>query len=143
MNVTKIVSQAGFDGGGGELLAIVARRPIADEPSGLQFLTDDKATMQLGYIKRERQHVVEPHAHLLNPRMVESTQEVIMVLAGELLATIYDSSGKRVSGVVLHPGDVILLVSGGHSFVFGAGCEVWYVKQGPYMGERDKVRFKR
>ena len=38
-------------------------------------------------------------------------------------------------------GDVILLVSGGHGFEMLEESEIIEVKQGPYAGEEDKVRF--
>ena len=38
-------------------------------------------------------------------------------------------------------GDVILLADGGHGFKMLAPSEMIEVKQGPYCGERDKIRF--
>ena len=40
-----------------------------------------------------------------------------------------------------HPGDVILLIQGGHGFEVLEEVEMIEVKQGPYVGERDKTRF--
>ena len=42
----------------------------------------------------------------------------------------------------LHTGDVILLIAGGHGFFFYEPSELIEVKQGPFMGELDKVRFE-
>jgi hypothetical protein len=41
----------------------------------------------------------------------------------------------------LYPGDVILLAHGGHGFFMIEESEIIEVKQGPYAGEEDKVRF--
>ena len=42
---------------------------------------------------------------------------------------------------VLGPGDVILLISGGHGFEVLEELNMVEVKQGPYAGETDKTRF--
>lgn len=42
---------------------------------------------------------------------------------------------------MLHAGDVILLASGGHGFEIIEAAEIIEVKQGPYLGDEDKVRF--
>ena len=42
---------------------------------------------------------------------------------------------------MLYPGDVILLADGGHGFKMLEPSEIIEVKQGPYCGEQDKVRF--
>ena len=39
-------------------------------------------------------------------------------------------------------GDIILLASGGHGFKMIEDSEIIEVKQGPYAGELDKVRFQ-
>jgi hypothetical protein len=50
--------------------------------------------------------------------------------------------GNRVSrSRVLGPGDVILLISGGHGFEVLEELNMVQVKQGPYAGETDKTRF--
>ncbi|MCX6327803.1 MAG: hypothetical protein NT144_14345, partial [Bacteroidia bacterium] len=42
---------------------------------------------------------------------------------------------------LLIQGDVILLAAGGHGFEMIEPSEIIEIKQGPYVGERDKVRF--
>ena len=42
---------------------------------------------------------------------------------------------------VIGPGDVILLISGGHGFEVLEEIEMVEVKQGPYAGEMDKTTF--
>jgi hypothetical protein len=36
---------------------------------------------------------------------------------------------------------VILLVQGGHGFEILESCDMIEIKQGPYLGDEDKVRF--
>ncbi len=42
---------------------------------------------------------------------------------------------------LLGEGDAVVLVRGGHGFQVLEDLEMIEVKQGPYMGEKDKVRF--
>ena len=42
---------------------------------------------------------------------------------------------------ILNKGDIILLAFGGHGFVMLEKSEIIEVKQGPYAGDKDKVRF--
>jgi len=43
---------------------------------------------------------------------------------------------------ILNKGDVILLVNGGHGFEMLEKTEMIEVKQGPYVGDKDKTRFE-
>ncbi|MCZ2140280.1 MAG: hypothetical protein LC096_02690, partial [Bacteroidia bacterium] len=47
-----------------------------------------------------------------------------------------------IKSTILHTGDVILLSDGGHGFKMLEESEIIEVKQGPYCGEQDKVRFE-
>ena len=47
-----------------------------------------------------------------------------------------------LESTVLEAGDIILLATGGHGFEVLEATEIIEVKQGPYMGEGDKTRFK-
>ena len=42
---------------------------------------------------------------------------------------------------ILEQGDVILLADGGHGFKMLEDSEIIEIKQGPYSGDKDKVRF--
>jgi len=53
----------------------------------------------------------------------------------------YDDDQIYIESRVLNKGDVILLATGGHGFEMLEDSEMIEVKQGPYCGEEDKVRF--
>ena len=42
---------------------------------------------------------------------------------------------------ILESGDVILLIKGGHGFEVLEDLEMFEVKQGPYAGDADKIKF--
>jgi hypothetical protein len=55
--------------------------------------------------------------------------------------TIYDRSRCEVCRRLLRPGDVLLLVAGGHGFRQIEDTVFLEIKQGPYPGVEEKVRF--
>ena len=48
---------------------------------------------------------------------------------------------KPVTKLQLSAGDSLLLTGGGHGFTVLEACQLIEVKQGPYLGMDDKVKF--
>jgi mannose-6-phosphate isomerase-like protein (cupin superfamily) len=76
------------------------------------------------------------------PREVHYTQEVLFIRRGVLRVDFYDDRQNYLESRTLHGGDTILLASGGHGFEVLEEVEMIEVKQGPYAGEHDKIRFE-
>jgi hypothetical protein len=53
----------------------------------------------------------------------------------------YDDQKNYLVSRIINKGDVILLAFGGHGFEMIEDSEIIEVKQGPYAGEADKIRF--
>ncbi len=121
-------------------LAIIIRNSFQKE--GIEFFTDDNSSQQLGYMNRPESYVIEPHRHNIVPRAVHLTQEVLFIKSGKIRVDFYDNEQDYLKSKILFPGDVILLADGGHGFKMLEKSEMIEVKQGPYNGERDKVRFE-
>ena len=121
------------------LLAIILRKDFNKE--GIHFFTSDKDSQQLGYMNRPFNYVIKPHRHNLVPREVHLTQEVLFIKSGKVRVDFYSNNQEYFVSRILNSGDVILLLDGGHGFKMLAPSEIIEVKQGPYCGERDKVRF--
>jgi len=58
-----------------------------------------------------------------------------------LRVDFYDTEQHYLESRVLRPGDVILLIQGGHGFEVLEDVEMIEVKQGPHVGDQDKTRF--
>lgn len=128
------------DGGEG-LVALVLRRRYTDPKDGpsTAFLTDPSQPAQVGVLRRKAGDRVEPHAHFPRARLVERTQEVLVVQSGSLVLSLYACDGRRLPEFTLLGGDVAVLLGGGHSIVFTADTTLLEVKTGPYGGkELDK-----
>lgn len=124
----------------GKLLAIIIKANY--ESQGIEFFTPGDFSQQLGYMQRPQGYIIPPHRHNLVPREVTITQEVLLIKRGKVRVDFYDDDQNYLESEVVQKGDVILLAAGGHGFEMLEESEMIEVKQGPYCGEEDKVRFK-
>lgn len=124
---------------GDALLAILLRREHTHE--GVQGLTPNEFSQQLIYMQRRAGHTIAPHIHNQVTRQVQYSQEVLFLKSGKVRVDLYDEHQEYERSVVLNQGDVILLASGGHGFEMLEASEIIEVKQGPYTGDADRVRF--
>lgn len=109
---------------------------------GISFFTPNDLSQQLAYMQHKKGHLIEPHVHNLVKREVHYTKEVLFIKKGKLRVDFYSDDKVYVESHILEAGDVILLAAGGHGFEALEDVEMFEVKQGPYAGENDKVRFE-
>ena len=122
------------------LFAIILRTSYNE--SGIKFFTPDDFSQQLAYMNHPSGHVIKPHIHNKIIREVHFTIEVLFIKAGCVRVDFYNDKKVFIEDKVLNQGDVILLASGGHGFGRLEDSEIIEVKQGPYAGENDKIRFE-
>lgn len=122
-----------------KILAIIIRANY--EKEGISFFTPNDFSQQLGYMNRPKGYIIEPHEHILVERKVTITQEVLYIKSGSVKVDFYNDSQQYLESRILSTGDVILLASGGHGFEMMDETEIIEIKQGPYAGDEDKVRF--
>jgi len=125
---------------GEDLLAIILRREYTKE--GTEFFTPEDFPQQVGFISKKKGEIIGAHIHKRVKREISLTQEVLLVRKGEIRADFYDSERKYVDSRVLKAGDVILLTGGGHGYEATEDVEMIEIKQGPYLGKDDKIRFE-
>ena len=124
---------------GDELLAIII--PDGYSNKGVKFFTNDDYSQQLAFMQHPEGNIIQPHVHNPVKREVQNTQEVLFIRKGKLRVDFYNEQQEYLFSRILQSGDVILLVSGGHGFEVLEEIEMIEVKQGPYVGEKDKTRF--
>ena len=126
----------------GETYALIVRNNAASGDK-YNFLTDQRGPLQLGMNFYQRGESIKAHYHL--PRHIEShmVQEFVLIGMGRASLTLYSVEGQRpFSTVQLETGDMVLLITGGHSFEIQDDTKIIEVKQGPYDGKaKDKVVF--
>lgn len=123
-----------------EILAIIVRNDFSKE--GIAFFTPNDFSQQLAYMKHPEGKIIQPHVHNPVERVVHYTKEVLFIKSGKLRVDFYDDSQNYLESRILSSGDVILLSTGGHGFVAMENLEMIEVKQGPYAGDQDKIRFE-
>ena len=121
----------------GRVAAIIVRNEF--HPDGIQFVTPDDYSQQLGYMRRPAGYVIQPHIHLKVDRQASFTQEVLYMRKGRVRVDFYREDESYVDSREISTGDVILLSIGGHGFEMLEESELIEVKQGPYLD--DKRRF--
>lgn len=124
-----------------KILALIIRDGYTCE--GVDFITPDEYSQQVAYMHHPAGKVIDAHIHNLVHRDVVLTQEVLFIKRGILRVDFYDEYEEYLESKNLYPGDIILLVSGGHGFRALDEVEMVEVKQGPYVGNDDKKRFEK
>lgn len=123
-----------------KLLSVIIRANY--KADGIEFFTPNDFSQQLAYMNRKKEYVIPPHVHNAVQRDVHFTQEVLVIKSGKVRVDYYDDGRNYLESRILYKGDVVLLAYGGHGFEMLEDSEIIEVKQGPYAGEMDKVRFE-
>jgi len=122
-----------------QILAIIIKSNYSN--SGITFFTPDDFSQQVAYMNHQKGKTIQPHVHNIVKREVLYTKEVLLIKKGKIRTDFYTDDQKYICSRVLESGDIILLASGGHGFEMLEDTEFFEVKQGPYAGENDKIRF--
>ena len=123
-----------------QILAFIVRNDYSKE--GIEFFTPNDFSQQLAFMKHPKGKLIKPHIHNAVPREVHFTQEVLFIKKGRLRVDFYDGNRLYLDSRILVGGDLILLADCGHGFEVLDDLEMIEVKQGPYAGDKDKVRFE-
>lgn len=110
--------------------------------SGIGFFSEENDGLQLGYMNRPDGHVIVPHTHNKIKREVYYTEEILFIRSGEVRVDFYDDNQQYIESHMVHSGDIVILKGGGHGFKVLERADIFEVKQGPYLGAQDKVRFE-
>ena len=124
----------------GKILAIIISNDYSKD--GVEFFTPNDFSQQLAYMKHPKGKRIDAHTHNVVPREVSYTKEVLVIRKGKLRVDFYKDDQTYIESHIVNQGDIILLAFGGHGFECLEEVEMVEIKQGPYLGEQDKVRFK-
>ncbi len=108
-----------------------------------EFLTSDDFFQQIGLLYYDTGQDVKAHAHYKVPRTVDFTQEVLFCISGRILFTFYDAEDnwRNLESCELTGGDVLCLFGVGHGAKALEPTRLIEVKQGPFLGEKDKYYY--
>ena len=89
-----------------------------------------------------KNHIIKPHYHINRRRIIKDMSELLIIFSGKLQVYFYNKKFIRSKSIILNKKDMILLISGGHGFKVLDKLEMLEIKQGPFAGEKDKLRFE-
>lgn len=124
---------------GDKQLALVIKSNYSKENA--EFFTGDDISLQLGYMPHKKGHIVSAHVHKSIERKITGTPEVLIIKKGKMRLDLYTDKMEYVESTILEQGDIVLLSSGGHGLKCLENTEIIEVKQGPYAGADDKIRY--
>lgn len=110
-------------------------------PTKTTFLTPPEFKQQVGYVVYPSGGEIARHVHRSIERKLMGTSEVLVVKKGHCLIDIYNDDHELLATRDLYPGDVMLMVGGGHGFRMLEDTVLLEIKQGPYTGIDEKERF--
>ena len=125
---------------GDEVLAIII--PQSYVPKKTEFVTPSDYNQQVGFVVYKADESIIPHIHIPMKRQFVGTSEALLVRSGSVEVQLYSNDKQLVAKRKLEPGDIILLVNGGHGFTMLEDTVLFELKQGPYIGPQEKERFE-
>jgi hypothetical protein len=123
----------------GQILCVII--DTTQLPDHTTFLTPAEFKQQVGFVVYPKSGEVARHLHRKLERHLVGTSEVLIVKKGHCLIDIYSDDRKLVATRELFPGNVMLMVGGGHGFRMLEDTVLLEIKQGPYTGLDEKEVF--
>jgi uncharacterized protein with PhoU and TrkA domain len=120
-------------------LAYIVR--ASHTPEQTVFVTPDDCVQQVGFIVHGANSEIQRHYHVPVERSIVGTPEVLVVRGGRCEMDVYDRGQNLVATRELRPGDVMVMVGGGHGFRMLEDTVLLEIKQGPYFGPDEKRQF--
>jgi len=108
---------------------------------GIKFFTSSDLNFQVGLMAHRKNHIIKPHFHINRKKIIKDMSELLIIFSGTLNVYFYNKKKIKIKTVTLNKKDMILLISGGHGFKVLKKLEMLEIKQGPFVGEKDKIRF--
>ena len=124
-----------------KLIALVRR--YSDWKTGLDFVTEDDAFIQVGTWNYNKGKLLDRHEHNIVKRTSNVTQECVFVVSGSMNVDFYSFDKTFLRKVVLEKFDYAVIFGGGHAYeILEDDTKILETKNGPFPGvEVDKTRF--
>lgn len=121
------------------LYALIIKKRRKFIKKGVDFVTDEKDLLQVGFLNHKKNHIIKSHIHQKKNRVVKYCTEVLLIEEGKVKIKFFDNKSFDIKkDKILNKGDVIVLFQGGHGFKVLKKTKIVEVKQGPYVEDNDK-----
>lgn len=121
------------------MIAYIVRRDATADATA--FLGRDEDALQAGFVVYPAGGEVVRHRHLPIERRLAGTSEAVLVRRGRCVVDLFDDACDFLVSRELGPGDLVVLLAGGHGFRMIEDTVLFELKQGPYLGVDEKERF--
>jgi cupin superfamily acireductone dioxygenase involved in methionine salvage len=125
---------------GDEVLGVII--PAEYEPRQTEFVTPDSYKQQAGFVVYPEKGRIIPHIHREMDRSIHGTSEVLFVRKGKCEVDFYLQDKTYFCTKIIKKDDILILVGGGHGFRMIEDTVFLEIKQGPYIGPKEKERFE-
>ena len=121
------------------LFALIIKKKRKFIKKGVDFITDYKDLLQVGFLNHKKKHIIKSHIHLKKRRIVNYCTEVLLIEEGKVKIKFFDNKSSDINkDKILNKGDIIILFEGGHGFKILEKSKIIEIKQGPYVEGKDK-----
>ena len=110
---------------------------------GIKFFTPNSLGIQVGSMNHSKNHIIKPHFHINRKKIIKEMSELLIIFSGQLKVYFYNKKKLRAKSVIINKKDMILLLSGGHGFKVLKKLEMLEIKQGPFIGDKDKMKLEK
>ena len=107
----------------------------------IKFFTSKNLNLQVGIMGHSKSHKIIPHFHINKKKKINNMSEFLIIFKGQLKVNFYNKKKILKKSEILKARDMILLLKGGHGFEVLQELDMIEIKQGPYYGDKDKIRF--
>ena len=102
-------------------------------------VTDDKEPIQVLTLKHPKGTYLVAHTHTERKRVANRTQECLIVKKGKIKIDLYGPDKKFFKYVYLKEGQMFLLLHGGYGIHMKEDSELFEVKNGPYIEDKEVI----
>ena len=124
-----------------KLLAMIVEEKKFFKP-GVNFVTPNKFSLQLGFINHKSDTYIKPYTHNNYLRKIKKTTEILLIRNGSLRVDFY-SKKKYLFSKIVTKNKILILLDGSHGFKILKNCSIIEIKQGPFSLSLDKERFNK
>ncbi len=123
------------------LLAMIVNERSFFKP-GVNFVTPNNLSLQLGFIRHKSNTYIKPHTHKNYLRKIKKTTEILLIKNGSIRVDFY-SKKKYLFSKLVGKNKILILLEGSHGFKIIKNCSIIEIKQGPFSLSMDKERFSK
>lgn len=109
----------------------------------IKFCTEQNENLQVGLINYKINHKIRAHYHPKSKRIINNTSETLILLNGGIQLALFDNKKIFYKKIRINSPKIILLYGYGHEInILKKNTKIIEIKQGPFLGRKDKIFIK-